>query len=218
MRSFRGLSDECKLATAVDAATGFVESATSQTTVAEGFAWAPLHKYKRLCSERDTYNVGPPMIRAWDAPHANKTWCIPERPPLSWVNTDIGELNRVETSYAVNRAWTSGIDPYSPETDMTVVEEGGNYQVGDSAKYWYYQLVYDPELFNRNNLWNDTLLSDNFSASTISEMRRYYCLEDFYKFYEDETLDLLDDKCWGYTAIVTTDYSFTPMTNVGNTW
>jgi hypothetical protein len=158
------------------------------------------------------------MIRAWDAPHINKTWCIPERPPLSWVNTNIGQLNQVETANAKNRAWTGGVDPYSPEVHMTVVEEGGNYEVGDSAKYWYYQLVYDPELFNRNVLWDDNLLSKNFSMSTISEMRRYYCLEDFKTFYEAETLDQLDDKCWGYTSIHTTNYSFTPMTNVGNSW
>jgi hypothetical protein len=218
MRSEWAFSPECKKATAVDAATGFVESAYSETGVGQGFEWAPLQKYKRLCSERDTYGLGSPMIRAWDAPHANKTWCIPELPPLSWVNSAIGQLNTVETAYARNRAWTGGVDPYSPEVHMTVVEEGGNYKVGDSAKYWYYQLVYDPELFNRSALWNDTLLNDNFSISTISEMRRYYCLKDFKTFYEDDTLDKLDDKCWGYTSISTTNYSFTPMTNVGNTW
>ena len=216
MKTFWAFSAECKKATAVDAATGFVESAYSGTQVAEGFEWAPLQKYKRLCSERDTYGLGAPMIRAWDAPHANKTWCIPELPPLSWVNSDIGQLNPVETPYARNRAWTGGVDPTSPEVHMTVVEEGGNYEVGDSAKYWYYQLVYDPELFNKNNLWNDTLLNDNFSISTISEMRRHYCLQDFKTFYEAETLELLDDRCWGYTSIYTPNYSFTPMTNVGN--
>ena len=216
MKSFWAFSAECKKATAVDAATGFVESAYSGTSVSVGFEWAPLQKYKRLCSERDTYGLGDPMIRAWDAPHINKTWCIPELPPLSWVNSDIGQLNPVETPYARNRAWTGGVDPNSPEVHMTVVEEGGNYEVGDSAKYWYYQLVYDPELFNRNALWNDTLLNDNFSISTISEMRRYYCLQDFKTFYEAETLDQLDDRCWGYTSISTTNYSFTPMTNIGN--
>jgi hypothetical protein len=216
MRHLWAFSAECKKATAVDAATGFVENAYSGTQVAQGFEWGPLQKYKRLCSERDTYNVGPPMIRAWDAPHINKTWCIPELPPLSWVNSDIGQLNPVETQYARNRAWTGGVDPSSPEVHMTVVEEGGNYEVGDSAKYWYYQLVYDPELFNRNALWNDALLNQNFAVSTISEMRQYYCLKDFKDFYENDTLDQLDDRCWGYTSISTTNYSYTPMTNVGN--
>ena len=208
----------CKKATAADVACGFVESMYSKTGVGKGFEWAPLQKYKRLCSERDTYGLGLPMIRAWDAAHINKTWCMPELPPLSWVNSDIGQLNTVETPYARNRAWTGGVDPYSPEVHMTVVEEGGNYEVGDSAKYWYYQLVYDPELFNRNALWNDTLLSQNFSAYTISEMRRYYCQKDFKTFYEAEppTLELLDDKCWGYTSIFTSNYSYTPMTDVGN--
>ena len=216
MKSEWAFSPECKKATAVDAATGFVESAYSSTGVGKGFEWAPLQKYKRLCSERDNYGLGAPMIRAWDAPHANKTWCIPELPPLSWVNSNIGQLNPVETAYARNRAWTGGVDPYSPEVHMTVVEEGGNYKVGDSAKYWYYQLVYDPELFNRNALWNDALLNENFAVSTISEMRRYYCLKDFKDFYENDTLDKLDDRCWGYTSISTTNYSYTPMTNVGN--
>jgi hypothetical protein len=218
MKSLWAFSELCKKATAVDVATGFVESAYSKTGVGKGFEWAPLQKYKRLCSERDTYGLGDPMIRAWDAPHINTVWCIPESPPLSWVDTRIGQLNTVETAYARNRAWTGGVDPYSPEVHMTVVEEGGNYEVGDSAKYWYYQLVYDPELFNRSALWNDELLNNNFSISTISEMRRYYCLEDFKTFYEDETLDQLDDRCWGYTSISTTNYSFTPMTNVGDSW
>ena len=218
MRSVGAFSELCKKATAADVACGFVESPDSTTKVGRGFEWAPLQKYKRLCSERDNYGLGAPMIRAWDAPHVNKTWCIPELPPLSWVNTNIGQLNTVETAYARNRAWTGGVDPYSPEVHMTVVEEGGNYEVGDSAKYWYYQLVYDPELFNRNVLWDDTLLNDNFSISTISEMRRYYCLKDFKTFYEAETLNQLDKRCWGYTSISTTNYSFTPMTNVGHSW
>jgi hypothetical protein len=211
MKSLWAFSDECKKATAVDVVTGFIESPNSTTNVGKGFEWMALQKHKRLCSERDT-----PMIRAWDAPHINKTWCIPERPPLSWVDSEIGQLNAIETEYARNRVWTGGVDPYSPEVHMTVVEEGGNYEVGDSAKYWYYQLVYDPELFNRGALWNDQLLSNNFSMSTIAEMRQYYCLEDFKKFYEDETLDKFDDRCWGYTSINTTNYSYTPMTNVGN--
>ena len=217
MKSLWAFSDECKKATAVDSVTGFIESPNSKTNVGKGFEWMALQKHKRLCSERNNYKINdPPMIRAWDAPHINTTWCIPERPPLSWVDSNIGELNPIETENARNRVWTGGVDPYSPEVHMTVVEEGGNYEVGDSAKYWYYQLVYDPELFNKGALWNDSLLSNNFSMSTIAEMRQYYCLEDFKKFYEDETLGLLDKKCWGYTSISTTNYSYTPMTNVGN--
>jgi hypothetical protein len=216
MSSLWAFSAECKLATAVDAKTGFITDMYSKTDVGRGDEWAPLQKYKRLCSERDTYGLGAPMIRAWDAPRANKTWCIPEVPPLSWVDHDIGELNAAETSYARNRAWTGGIDPFSPEVDMTVVEEGGNYEVGDSAKHWYYQLVYDPEHFNVRNLWDTKLLSKYFSSYTISEMRRYYCEQDFQTFYENETLDQLNDKCWGYISIYTNGYSYTPMTDIGN--
>ena len=211
-------SDICKKATAVDAATGFIQNVGSSLPVSQGFEWQSLQKYKRLCSERDKYGVGPPMVRAWDAPHINTTWCIPETPPASWADDNIGKLNTTESIYARNRAWTGAEDESSPSVHTTVVEEGGNEQVGDSAKYWYYQLVYDPELFNRNALWNDTLLSQNFSAYTISEMRRYYCLNDFSTFYEAEppTLDQLDDRCWGYMSIFTKNYSYTPMTNVGN--
>jgi DNA repair photolyase len=211
-------SDICKKATAVDAATGFIQNAGASLPVAQGFEWQSLQKYKRLCSERDTYEVGPPMVRAWDAPHINTTWCIPETPPASWADDNIGKLNTTESIYARNRVWTGAEDESSPSVHTIISEEGGNERVGDSAKYWYYQLVYDPELFNRNSLWDDKLLSDNFSAYTISEMRRYYCLRDFTTYYEADppTLELMDDKCWGYMSIFTKDYSYTPMTNVGN--
>jgi hypothetical protein len=212
------LTELCLKATAIDSATGLIQNPNSGIPVSQGYEWMALQKYKRLCSERDTYGLGNPMVRAWDAPRINKTWCIPETPPAEWVNSDIGALNTTETIYARNRAWTSGVDPYSPEADITVIEQGGNYEVGDSAKYWFYQLVYDPKLFNLTKLWDEKLLNNNFSATTISEMRQYYCLEDYTKYYEAETLNLLDDRCWGYLSISTTNYSYTPMTSVGVTW
>jgi hypothetical protein len=210
--------DKCKMATAVDAATGFIQNDIATKAPREATMWGHFQKFKRLCSERDTYNQGDPMIRAWDAPHANKVWCLPEVPPDEWADSRIGSLNFAETQYSRYKAWTSGVDPNSPDVHNVVMSEGGNEQAGDSAKYWYYQLVYDPEAFNRQVLWDDALLSNNFSAYTISDMRKYYCEKDFKALHESDQLVDLDDRCWGYMALFTAGYSFIPMTVPGYTY
>jgi hypothetical protein len=217
-------TEECYKIVAVDSATGTIAS-PGKGLKAHTDDWMDKSEYKRLCS-----NLPTPMIHAWAAPLGNKLWCLPPQPPSSWANANIGTLNPIETAFRVNRSWTNFADgvneffedyPTFPRKVMEQTPSESLPRTG-TAQNWYYQLVYSKDDFNLDNLWNDTLLSQHFSLSTISQMRIEYCTDFFFgnderNIPEDLTGEKVNPKCWGYLSFAMTGYSFMPMTILSKT-
>jgi hypothetical protein len=213
-------SDECYLSVAVESATGTITAPGSamMNQHIDWDNWMDAYEYKRLCYELPT-----PMIRAWSASLSNNVWCIPSQPPDSWADPAIGMLEPLETQYAVNRAWTNfGDGPdyfsfdYPQYPDGVLYQEISQTRLRDSAKHWWYQLVYSKDDFNRENLWNDDLLQQHFTHETISWMRSEYCMDDLLG-NEDRGIEaiepaLINDKCWGYLSVAIPGYTYMPMT------
>jgi hypothetical protein len=211
--------DECYLAVAVDSATGPIKAASGNPVnlhVAWD-DWMDKEAYKRMCSELPT-----PMIRAWSASLANNVWCISSQPNESWVDPTIGTLEPLATQYAVNRAWTNfGDGPewfsfdYPQYPDGVLYQQPQETRERDSAKHWWYQLVYSKDDFNRANLWDDAKLMEHFTKETISQMRIEYCTDDL---LGNENRDIepvepanIDDRCWGFLSVKIAGYSYMPM-------
>jgi len=217
-------TDECYKIVAVDSATGTIAS-PGKGLKAHTDDWMDKSEYKRLCS-----NLPTPMIHAWAAPLGNKLWCLPPQPPSSWANPNIGTLTPIETAFRVNRSWTNFADgvneffedyPTFPRKVMEQTPSESLPRTG-TAQNWYYQLVYSKDDFNLDNLWNDTLLSQHFSLSTISQMRIEYCTDFFFgnderNIPEDLTGEKVNPKCWGYLSFAMTGYGFMPMTILSKT-
>ena len=212
-------SDECYKATAVDSATGTITrpGGAMVNQHIDWDNWMDKDEYKRMCSELD-----PPMIRAWNASLANKVWCISSRPPESWADPTIGILDPLETQYAVNRAWTNfgdGPDSFSIDypqyPDGVLFHQDQETQERDSAKHWWYQLVYSKDDFNRSILWDNTILQEHFTYQTIVQMRREYCTDDLLgnenRGIEPVDPSNIDDQCWGYLSIAIAGYAYKPM-------
>jgi hypothetical protein len=217
-------TDECYKIVAVDSATGTIAS-PGKGLKAHTDDWMDKSEYKRLCS-----NLPTPMIHAWAAPLGNKLWCLPPQPPSSWANPNIGTLTPIETAFRVNRSWTNfgdGVNEFFedyPTFPRKVMEQTPSESLPrtGTAQNWYYQLVYSKDDFNLDNLWNDTLLSQHFSLSTISQMRIEYCTDFFFgnderNIPEDLTGEKVNPKCWGYLSFAMTGYSFMPMTILSKT-
>jgi uncharacterized MnhB-related membrane protein len=217
-------TEECYKIVAVDSATGTIAS-PGKGLKTHTDNWMDKSEYKRLCS-----NLPTPMIHAWAAPLGNKLWCLPPQPPSSWANANIGTLTPIETAFRVNRSWTNFADgvneffedyPTFPRKVMEQTPSESLPRTG-TAQNWYYQLVYSKDDFNLDNLWNDTLLSQHFSLSTISQMRIEYCTDFFFgnderNIPEDLTGKTVNPKCWGYLSFAMTGYSFMPMTILSKT-
>jgi hypothetical protein len=216
-------TDECYWIVAVDSATGTIASpGKGLRTHADD--WMDKSEYKRLCS-----NLPTPMIHGWAAPLHNQLWCLPEKPPASWADGNIGILEPIETAYRVNRSWSNYADGYNDfyedqPTFPTVVmsQTPSESMPRDSAKNWYYQLVYSKEDFNLDNLFNDAVLLQYFSFSTISQMRTEYCSDSFFGNEQrgidaDLTGATINPKCWGYLTFAISGYNFMPMSILSNT-
>jgi hypothetical protein len=216
--------DECYKAVAVDSATGTIKASKGNPVNlhVDWDDWMDKEAYKRMCSEHISSGVPTPMIRAWSASLANKMWCIPSQPNESWADPTIGILEPLATQYAVNRAWTNfGDGPdwfsfdYPQYPDGVLYHQPQETQQRDSAKHWWYQLVYSKDEFNRANLWDDAKLLEHFTKDTISQMRIEYCTDDL---LGNENRDIepvdpanIDDRCWGFLAVKIAGYSYMPM-------
>jgi hypothetical protein len=215
---------ECYKIVAVDSATGTIAS-PGKGLSSHSDDWMDKSEYKRLCS-----NLPTPMIHAWAAPLGDKLWCLPPQPPSSWADPNIGTLTSIETAFRVNRSWTNFADgvneffedyPTFPRKVMEQTPSESLPRTG-TAQNWYYQLVYSKDDFNLDNLWNDTVLLQHFSLSTISQMRIEYCTDFFLGNTErgipgDITGATVDKKCWGYLSFAMTGYIFMPMTILSKT-
>ena len=210
-------SPECYMATAVDSATGTITAPGSSmiNMHINWDDWMDRYEYKRLCYEGTT-----PMIRAWSASLANSMWCIPPQPPESWADPNIGILDPLATQYAVNRSWTNfGDGPeyfsfdYPQYPDGVLYQQTAETKLRDSAKHWWYQLVYSKEDFNKDNLWNDAVLQEHFTHETIAQMRAEYCMDDLLGTEDIDPIPpaQINDKCWGYLSIAIPGYKYTPM-------
>ena len=217
-------TDECYKIVAVDSATGTIAS-PGKGLKAHTDDWMDKSEYKRLCS-----NLPTPMIHGWAAPLGDKLWCLPPQPPSSWANPNIGTLTPIETAFRVNRSWTNfgdGVNEFFehyPTFPRKVMEQTPSESLPrtGTAQNWYYQLVYSKDDFNLDNLWNDTLLSQHFSLSTISQMRIEYCTDFFFgnderNIPEDLTGEKVNPKCWGYLSFAMAGYGFMPMTILSKT-
>ena len=217
-------TDECYKIVAVDSATGTIAS-PGKGLKTHTDDWMDKSEYKRLCS-----NLPTPMIHGWAAPLGDKLWCLPPQPPSSWANPNIGTLTPIETAFRVNRSWTNYADgvneffedyPTFPRKVMEQTPSESLPRTG-TAQNWYYQLVYSKDDFNLDNLWNDTLLLQHFSLSTISQMRIEYCTDFFFGNTDrnipgDLTGKTTNPKCWGYLSFAMTGYGFMPMTILSKT-
>jgi len=215
--------DECYMAVAVDSATGTIRGSKGNAVNMhiDWDDWMDGEAYKRMCSEVPATSGGP-MIRAWSASLGNRMWCIPPQPPESWADPTIGILDPLATQYAVNRSWTNfGDGPEYFSIDYPQYPDGVLYQdpqeqrQRDSAKHWWYQLVYSKDEFNRANLWDDDKLMEHFTKDTISQMRIEYCTDDL---LGNDNRDIepiepaaIDDRCWGFLSIKIAGYSYIPM-------
>ena len=212
-------SNECYMAVAVDSATGTIKAASGNPVNMhiDWDDWMDKEAYKRMCSELQT-----PMIRAWSASLANNVWCISSQPNEAWADPTIGILEPLATQYAVNRAWTNfGDGPdwfsfdYPQYPDGVLYQQPQETRLRDSAKHWWYQLVYSKDEFNRANLWDDAKLMEHFTKDTISQMRIEYCTDDL---LGNENRDIeavdpadIDDRCWGFLSVKISGYSYMPM-------
>jgi hypothetical protein len=122
----------------------------------------------------------------------------------------------------VNRAWTNfGDGPEWFSIDYPQYPDGVLYhppqetQERDSAKHWWYQLVYSKDEFNRANLWDDAKLMEHFTKDTISQMRIEYCTDDLLgnenRGIEPLDPENIDDRCWGFLSVKISGYSYMPM-------
>ena len=218
-RDVGAFTNECYMAVAVDSATGTIKASSGNPVNlhVNWDDWMDNEAYKRMCSELPT-----PMIRAWSASLSNNVWCIPSQPSEAWADPTIGILEPLATQYAVNRAWTNfGDGPEYFSIDYPQYPDGVLYQhpqetrETDSAKHWWYQLVYSKDEFNRANLWDDALLLQHFTKETISQMRIEYCTDDL---LGNDNRDIdpvdpanIDDRCWGFLSVKISGYSYLPM-------
>jgi phage host-nuclease inhibitor protein Gam len=217
-------NDECYKAVAVDSATGTIKASKGNPVNlhVDWDDWMDAEAYKRMCSEHMSSGVPTPMIRAWSASLANKMWCIPSQPNETWADPTIGILEPLATQYAVNRAWTNfGDGPEWFSIDYPQYPDGVLYhppqetQERDSAKHWWYQLVYSKDEFNRANLWDDAKLMEHFTKDTISQMRIEYCTDDLLgnenRGIQPLDPENIDDRCWGFLSVKISGYSYMPM-------
>ena len=58
------------------------------------------------------------------------------------------------------------------------------------------------------NLWNTSVLQQNFPDSTIMDMRKYFCGKQL---TADITGQTIDPKCWGYLSIMYNSWKLIPM-------
>jgi hypothetical protein len=211
---------ECYMAVAVDSATGTIRKSEGNPVNlhVDWDDWMDNEEYKRMCSQSST-----PMIRAWNASLSNRVFCMPPRPPETWADPNIGILDPLETQYAVNRSWTNfGDGPeyfsfdYPQYPDGVMYHQAQETRERDSAKHWWYQLVYSKDHFNRNILWDNQTLLRHFTYETITQMRIEYCTDDLLgnenRGIEPIDPSLIDDKCWGYLSITIPGYTYMPMT------
>jgi hypothetical protein len=149
-------------------------------------------------------------IRAGSHNCDNEVWCIPAFPGESLAVSTIGPLATGSTKWLTNNVWTSGEFPGYPMFPSQPYSDGDN-----SSSTFYYQLVYDKDNIDQNNMWNNlTLMRQYFSEATINNMRWYYCSK-FIKSCPSGTCSdgrLINPKCYGYLTLETSLYKSLRMT------
>ena len=150
------------------------------------------------------------LIRASSDGNANQITCIQPFPIMSpqqdLSDPLVGPLANValSTGWLTNNVWTSGEDATTPTFPMESVTRGPG-----SQNRWYYQLVYDKKLINRQTIWDDTIMKKYFDGTTINYIRQGTCTDDFYG------SSPVDPRCYGFLNVGFSAYKFSPMTLMG---